>query len=48
MLWLTVSKAFYKSVNTAQADCLLSKDSSISSVSLIIAQHDQFKHFFEN
>ena len=36
MLWLTVSKAFCKSINTAQTDCLLSSDFSISSINLII------------
>ena len=36
MSW-TASKAFCKSINSAQTDCLLSSDSSISSISLIIA-----------
>ena len=36
MLWLTVSKAFCKSINTTQTDFLLSSDFSISSISSII------------
>ena len=46
MLWLTASKAFCKSIYRAQTDCLLSSDSSISSVSLTIAWG--VENFFEN
>ena len=34
--WSTVSKAFFKSINTVQTDFLFSNDFSISSISLII------------
>ena len=44
MLESTVSKSFYKSINTAQTDCLLSSDFLISSISLIVS----FEIFFEN
>ena len=32
MLWSTVSKAFFKSINTVQTDFLFSNDFSISSI----------------
>ena len=46
MLWLTVSKAFFESINRVQTNCLLSSGSSISSISLIIAW--AVEKFFKN
>ena len=46
MLWLTVSKAFFKSINRVQTNCLLSSGSSLSSISLIIGW--AVENFFKN
>lgn len=46
MMWWTGSKVFCKSINTAQTYCLLSSDSSRSSISLITAW--AVETFFEN